>query len=121
VCLEGCLPLVACCDTNIVVASAEVKLGVDLHTARPEGPNPLFTQSISILLHANTFMIAPQCLYTYLFLIPTQRPIVCAPVSCLHLRPLHPHVDSRPSYRCLLDHILIAYLYLRPSSSILYK
>jgi len=28
---EGCLPLVACCDANIVVASMEVELGVDLH------------------------------------------------------------------------------------------
>ena len=34
VCLEGCLPLVACCDMNIVVASTEVELGVDLCTAQ---------------------------------------------------------------------------------------
>jgi len=33
-CSEGCLPLVACCDTNIVVASTEVKLGVDLCAAQ---------------------------------------------------------------------------------------
>src|SRR5882724_1120571 len=33
-CLESCLPLVACCDANIIVASAEVKLGVDLCTAQ---------------------------------------------------------------------------------------
>jgi len=31
---EGCLPLVAHCDVNIVVASMEVELGVDLHTAQ---------------------------------------------------------------------------------------
>src|SRR5882724_1839604 len=30
---EGCLPLMACCDANIVVASTEVKLGVDLCAA----------------------------------------------------------------------------------------
>ena len=32
--LEDCLPLVASCDVNIVVASAEVELGVDLCTAK---------------------------------------------------------------------------------------
>ena len=32
--LEGCLPLVACCDMNIVVASMEVEFGVDLHAAQ---------------------------------------------------------------------------------------
>jgi len=32
--LEGCLPLVASCDVNIVVASAEVELSVDLCTAK---------------------------------------------------------------------------------------
>src|SRR5882724_11869963 len=31
---EGCLPLVAHCDANIVVASMEVKLGVDLCAAQ---------------------------------------------------------------------------------------
>ena len=31
---EGCLPLVASCDANIVVASMEVKLGVDLRAAQ---------------------------------------------------------------------------------------
>jgi len=30
---EGCLPLVACSDVNIIVASTEVELGVDPHTA----------------------------------------------------------------------------------------
>src|SRR5882724_10625787 len=29
-CSESCLPLVACCNANIIVASAEVELGVDL-------------------------------------------------------------------------------------------
>src|SRR5882724_13153681 len=32
--LEGCLPLVAHCDVNIIVASVEVELGVDLCTAQ---------------------------------------------------------------------------------------
>jgi len=31
-CSEGCLPLLASCDANIVVASVEVKLSVDLCT-----------------------------------------------------------------------------------------
>ena len=31
---EGCLPLVACCNANIVVARAEVELSVDLCTAQ---------------------------------------------------------------------------------------
>src|SRR5882724_7534162 len=31
---EGCLPLVACCDMNIVIASMEVELGVDLHASQ---------------------------------------------------------------------------------------
>ena len=31
---EGCLPFIAGCDTNIVVASMEIKLGVDLCTAK---------------------------------------------------------------------------------------
>jgi len=33
-CSEGCLPLVAHCDMNIVVASMEVELGVDLCAAQ---------------------------------------------------------------------------------------
>src|SRR5882724_560151 len=33
-CLEGCLPLMARCDMNIIVASAEVELGVDLCAAQ---------------------------------------------------------------------------------------
>ena len=33
-CLEGCFPLMASCDAKIVVASMEVKLGVDLCTAK---------------------------------------------------------------------------------------
>jgi len=33
-CSEGCLPLVAHCDVNIVVASTEVELGVDLCAAQ---------------------------------------------------------------------------------------
>src|SRR5882724_9557919 len=31
---ESCLPLMACCDVNIVVASTEVEFGVDLCTAQ---------------------------------------------------------------------------------------
>src|SRR5882724_6342712 len=69
----------------------------------------------------NAFLIALQCPHVYLFSILTQRPIVCAPVPCSHLRPLHPHVDSCPSYRCLPDHVPIVYLYLQPGGSILYK
>src|SRR5882724_5331305 len=34
VCSEGCLPLMAGCGTNIVVASMEVELGVDLCTSQ---------------------------------------------------------------------------------------
>src|SRR5882724_5445039 len=57
----------------------------------------------------------------YLFSIPTWRLIVCAPVPCSHPCLLHPHVDSRPSYRCLPDYVPIAYLYLQPGGSIPYK
>ena len=32
--LEGCLPLMARCDENIVIASTEVELGLDLHAAK---------------------------------------------------------------------------------------
>ena len=32
--MEGCLPLVAHCDANIVVASMEVEIGVDLCAAQ---------------------------------------------------------------------------------------
>jgi len=32
--LEGCLPLRASCDVNVVVASMEVELGVDLCAAK---------------------------------------------------------------------------------------
>src|SRR5882724_18424 len=87
----------------------------------PEGSNPLSFQSISILLHANTSLLAPQWPYSYLLSYPTWRPIVCTPVPCLHPCPLHLHVDSCPSYRCPPASILIAYLSLRPCGSILYK
>ena len=33
-CSEGCLPLITCCDMNIIVARMEVNLGVDLRTAQ---------------------------------------------------------------------------------------
>src|SRR5882724_4325238 len=74
----------------------------------PEGSNPLFFQSISILLCANSFLIAPQCPHAYLSSILIWRPIGCTPVPCSHPRLLQPHVDSCSSYRCLLDSILIA-------------
>ena len=32
--MEGCLPLVACCNANIVVSSVEVKLCVNLSHAK---------------------------------------------------------------------------------------
>ena len=41
------------------------------------GPTLFIFQSISILLHAYTALIAPQCSYAYLFLILTWRLIVC--------------------------------------------
>src|SRR5882724_9722751 len=80
----------------------------------PEGPNPCSFQSISILLHANTSLIAPQCSYAYLFPFPTQRLIVCTPVPCSHPRPLLLHADSRPSYRHPPVSVPIAYMSWRP-------
>src|SRR5882724_10094779 len=77
-------------------------------------PTLFIFPSIFIILHANTSLAAPQGSYMYLFSIPTQRLIVCALVPCSHPCLLHPHVDSRPSYRCLPAHIPIAYLCLRP-------
>src|SRR5882724_3417146 len=75
-------------------------------------PTLFIFQSISILLHANTSLIAMQCLYMYLFLIPTWRLIVCTPVPGLHPHLFHPHADSHPSYRCIPDSVLKAYLCL---------
>src|SRR5882724_7628005 len=60
-------------------------------------PTLFSLKSISILLHANTSLIALQWSYTYLFSFPTQRLIVCTPVPCLHPHLLHPHADSHPS------------------------
>src|SRR5882724_4931150 len=87
----------------------------------PGGPNPHSFQSISILLHANTSLIAPQCSYAYLFSFLTQRLIVCTPVPCSHPCPLLLHADSCPSYRYPPVSVLIAYVSLRPCSSSLYK
>src|SRR5882724_12872032 len=84
----------------------------------PEVPNPLFLQSISFLWHTNALLIALQCLHVYLFSIPTRRPFVCTPVPSSHPRLLHPHADSRPSYRCLQDLVPISYLCLLPCGSI---
>src|SRR5882724_10548207 len=69
-------------------------------------------QSISILLCANTSLIAPQCSYMYLFSFPTWRPIVCTPVPGSHPCPLLPHVDSHLSYRYPPVSILTSYLCL---------
>jgi len=60
-------------------------------------PTLFIFQSISILLHADASLIAPQCLYVYLFLILTRRPIVCSPVPCLHPSLLYPHAVSCPT------------------------
>src|SRR5882724_4741255 len=83
----------------------------------PEVPNPLSFQSISILLHANTYLIAPQCSYAYLLSFLTQRLIVCTPVPCSHPHLLHPHVDSCHSYRYSPASVLIAYMSLKPCVS----
>src|SRR5882724_9309267 len=80
----------------------------------PEGPHPLYFQSISILLHANASLIALQCSYVYLLSFPTQRPIVCAPVPCSHPHLFHPHADSHHSYRYPPASVPIAYMSLRP-------
>src|SRR5882724_7427014 len=84
-------------------------------------PTLFIFQYISIILPANTSLVALQCSYAYLFSILTWRPIVCTPVPCSHPHPLHPHVDSCHSYRCLPDHVPIADLCLQPCGSILYK
>src|SRR5882724_2299088 len=60
----------------------------------PEGSNPLSFPSISILLHANASLIAPQQLCMYLLPFPTWRLMVCTPVSYLHPHLLLPCVDS---------------------------
>src|SRR5882724_9955313 len=73
-------------------------------------PTLFIFQSISILLHANTSLIAPQCSYVYLFSTLPRSPIVCAPVPCSHPCLLHPHADSCPSYRCLQASAPIAYM-----------
>src|SRR5882724_10909479 len=87
----------------------------------PEGPNPLFLRSISVLWCANAFLAASLCLHAYLFSIPTRRPFICIPVPGSHPRLLHLHVDSHHSYRCPPDFVPIAYLCLRPCGSISYK
>src|SRR5882724_1592636 len=87
----------------------------------PEGPNPLFFQSISILLYTNASLIALQQSYTSLCSFLTWRPIVCAPVPCTHPCLFHPHADSQPSYRYPLASILIVYMSLKLCVPILYK
>src|SRR5882724_12194182 len=80
----------------------------------PEGPNPHYFQSISILLHANDSLIAPQSSSAYLCSFLTWTPFVCAPVPSFHPCPFQPHADSCPSYGCSPVPVLIAYVSLRP-------
>src|SRR5882724_5312038 len=86
----------------------------------PEGPNPRSFQSISISLHANTSLTAPQSSPTSLCSFPTWTPLVCTPVPCSHPRSFQIHADSCPSYRCSPVPILIAYMSLQPCGSSLY-
>src|SRR5882724_562403 len=74
----------------------------------PSGSNPLSLQSIFILLCANTSLIALQCPCVYLLSFPTQWPIVCTPVPCLHLCLFHLHVDSCHSFSYSLASVPIA-------------
>src|SRR5882724_6036527 len=83
----------------------------------PEGPNPRSFHSISILLHSNASLIAPQSSPMSLCSSLTRIPFVCAPVPCLHPRSFQLHADSRPSYRCSLVPVPIAYVSLRPCGS----
>ena len=53
-------------------------------------PTLFLFQSISIFLHANTYLLALQSSYMYLFSFPTQRWIVCTPVPCSHPHLFHP-------------------------------
>src|SRR5882724_9739649 len=87
----------------------------------PEGPNPRSLHSISILLHANASLIAPQASSASLCSFLTQTPFVCPPVPCSHPHSFQPHADSRPSYRCSPVSIPIAYVSLRPCGCSLYK
>src|SRR5882724_10461452 len=122
--LQGCRPLLGSCGQHMTImqpCATCTTLLVGHLAGGPEGPNPLFFQSISILLHANVLLIVLQCPHAYLFSILTWRQIVCAPVPCSHPHLLHPHADSCLSYRCLPDHILIANLCLQPCGSILFK
>src|SRR5882724_3959973 len=85
------------------------------------GSNPLSLQSISILLHTDAPLIAPQCSYAYLFSFPTRRPIVCTPVPSPPARSLPLNADSCPSYRYPPVFDPIDYLCLRHCASLLYK
>src|SRR5882724_10131949 len=87
----------------------------------PEGPNPHSFHSISILLHANAALIAPQSSSASLCSFPTQTPFLCTPVPCSHPRSFQPHADSCPSYRCSPVFALIVYVSLQPCGSGLYK
>src|SRR5882724_4157024 len=80
----------------------------------PEGFNPRSFHSISILLHANTSLIAPQLSSASLYSFPIQTLFVCTPVLCSHPCSFHPHVDSRLSYRYYLVFVPIDYLCFQP-------
>src|SRR5882724_2280333 len=86
----------------------------------PEGPNPRTFHSISILLHVNASLIAPQSSPASLCSFPTRTPFVCAPVPCSHSHSFQLHADSRPNYKCSPVSVPIAYVTLRPCGSSLY-
>src|SRR5882724_3354640 len=86
----------------------------------PEGPKPHSFHSISILLHANASLIAPQLSPMSLCSFLTRTPFVCAPVPCSHPHSFQLHVDSCPNYRCSPVPVPIAYMSLRPCGSSLY-
>jgi len=79
---------------------------------QPSAVNLFLSYSILMLLK---LLAVSACIPAWILI---QRPIACAPVPCSHPHLLHPHVDSHPSYRCCLEHVLIAYLCLRPCGSI---
>src|SRR5882724_13109101 len=77
--LQSCGHHVKIVQPHATQATSLVDLGPD-----HEGTNPHFFQSISILLHVNSSLIAPQLLCTYL------GPVVWTLVSCLCLHPIPP-------------------------------
>jgi len=123
---QGCSSLPTSCGHHVTIMPScithtTLSVGHLAGGPGPEGPNPLFFQSISILLHANALLIVLQCPHVYLFFDPNSEANCMHPVPCLHPLLLHPHSDSHPSYRCLPDSIPIAYLCLWLCGSIPYK